>query len=79
LFHYNTNNRFPDYLIETRVFFGHPPHADGPSDAGQLRVVGGEERVFVEGGATAATVVVLPVAADHRLVFPGLKLTAEIE
>ena len=61
------------HLIETRVFLGHPPHADGSPDARQLRVVRGEERVFIEGSAAAAAIVVLPVAADHRLVFPDLE------
>ena len=55
------------------MFLGHPPHADGAPDARQLRVVRGEERVIVEGSATAAAVVVLPVAADHRLVLPHLE------
>lgn len=62
------------YLVEGRVFPGHSPHANSTANARQLRVVRGEQGPLVEGGPASATGVVLPVAADHRLVFPDLKL-----
>ena len=60
------------------MLLGHASHADGAPRARDLRFVRREERSVLEGRPAAAAGVVLPVAADHRLVFPNLEKNREI-
>ncbi len=62
------------HLVESRVFLRHASHADGSTNARQLRLIGREEGAVVEGCASTAAGVVLPVATYYRFVLPHLSL-----